>query len=57
MKKIFLTSIILSISVMAINANVLLSDFRTTHGVVPFDKITVQDFEPAIIPSLTVLVV
>ncbi len=53
MKKLFLTSISLSISaVMAINANVLLSDFRTTHGVVPFDKITVQDFEPAIMAAI-----
>ncbi len=34
------------------NTNPLLSDFKTAHGVVPFDKITVNDFEPAILQAI-----
>lgn len=46
-------TLILTVSIMTVsNANVLLNDFKTTNGVVPFDKITTSDFEPAVAEAI-----
>lgn len=49
MKKLFLAlTLILSLHVMAKAENIFLTEFKTTNGAIPFDKITNSDFEPAI---------
>ncbi len=49
MKKIFLgLFLILSLQIMVKADNIFLSEFKTTNGAIPFDKITNSDFEPAI---------
>ena len=40
--------LILSLQTMAKADNIFLSEFKTTNGAIPFDKITNKDFEPAI---------
>lgn len=49
MKKLILgLFLILSLQPMAKAENIFLSEFKTTNGAIPFDKITNKDFEPAI---------
>lgn len=49
MKKLILGLLfILSFQIMAKAQNIFLSEFKTTNGAIPFDKITHSDFEPAI---------
>ena len=53
MKKIILALVlILSLQTMANSQNIFLSEFKTTNGAVPFDKITNSDFEPAILKGI-----
>lgn len=53
MKKLFLSLfLILSFSTMAKSDNIFLTEFKTTNGAVPFDKITNADFEPAILKGI-----
>lgn len=48
MRKIFITlTLLFSISLMNAD-NVFLSEFKTTHGLIPFDYFTNKDYEPAI---------
>ncbi|MEE1297829.1 MAG: M3 family metallopeptidase [Muribaculaceae bacterium] len=37
---------------MAKSENIFLSEFKTTNGAIPFDKITNSDFEPAILQGI-----
>ena len=49
MKKIFLgLFLIFSLHTMAKADNIFFTEFKTTNGAIPFDKITNADFEPAI---------
>ena len=49
MKKLFLgLLLILSLQTMAKAENIFFTEFKTTNGAIPFDKITNSDFEPAI---------
>ena len=53
MKKIILSLfLILSLHTMAKADNIFLSEFKTTNGAIPFDKITNNDFEPAILAGI-----
>lgn len=53
MKKIILSLLlILSLHTMAKADNIFLSEFKTTNGAIPFDKITNSDFEPAILAGI-----
>jgi len=45
---LFATLLILTMTSTMKGDNIFLNEFRTTHGVVPFDRITVADYEPAI---------
>ena len=49
MKKLLLAlSLILSLHTMSKAENIFLTEFKTTNGAIPFDKISNSDFEPAI---------
>jgi peptidyl-dipeptidase Dcp len=49
MKKLLVSLFLIFSFIVMTNAdNVLLSPFRTTHGAIPFDRISNADFEPAI---------
>lgn len=53
MRKFFITlTLLLSISLMNAD-NIFFSEFRTTHGLIPFDYFTNKDFEPAIDKGIT----
>lgn len=53
MKKLFLALVlILTLHPMAKSQNIFYSEFKTTNGAVPFDKITNNDFEPAILKGI-----
>jgi len=47
-KKILFTALALSVAVMGKAENPLFEEFTTVHGTVPFNEITVNDYEPAI---------
>lgn len=53
MKKLILSLfLILTLHTMAKSENIFLSEFKTTNGAIPFDKITNSDFEPAILQGI-----
>ena len=53
MRKIIALTTLVILSITAMNAeNVLLKEFRTTNGWVPFDRITTADYEPAIMQGI-----
>ena len=53
MKKLFLSLLLItSLPIMAKADNIFLSEFKTTNGAVPFDKITNADFEPGILQGI-----
>lgn len=53
MKKLILSLfLILTLHTMAKSENIFLSEFKTTNGAIPFDKITNSDFEPAILHGI-----
>ena len=53
MKRIIALTTLVILSITAMNAeNVLLKEFRTTNGMVPFDRITTADYEPAIMQGI-----
>ena len=53
MKKLILALVlILTLHPMAKSQNIFYSEFKTTNGAVPFDKITNNDFEPAILKGI-----
>lgn len=53
MKKLFLALVlILTLQTMANGQNIFYSEFKTTNGAIPFDKITNNDFEPAILKGI-----
>ena len=53
MKRILTTFLsIITITLMMNADNVFLHEFMTTHGAIPFDRITNSDFEPAIMQGI-----
>ena len=53
MKKLILSLfLILTLHTMAKSENIFLSEFKTTNGAIPLDKITNSDFEPAILQGI-----
>lgn len=53
MKKLLLTLLLItSLPIMAKADNIFLTEFKTTNGAIPFDKITNADFEPAILQGI-----
>lgn len=50
-KKILLVTLVL-FSIQMKADNVFLSDFKTTHGAIPFDRISTSDYEPAIMQGI-----
>ena len=54
MKKIVLTSLLLTFIFMTYAGNPLLEKFNTPHNSIPFDKIKVSDYEPAFEKSMKI---
>lgn len=53
MKHFLLTTLsFATMTISALSNNIFLSEYKTTHGAIPFDRITVEDFEPAIIQGI-----
>mgnify|MGYP004443239877 FL=1 len=50
-KKVLLATLVL-FSIQMNAENVFLSDFKTTNGAIPFDRISVADYEPAIMQGI-----
>jgi len=52
MKKTLILTILLCFTIMIQAENVFLSEFKTTHGLVPFDRIDIAHYEPAIMQGI-----
>ncbi|MBP5560384.1 MAG: M3 family metallopeptidase [Muribaculaceae bacterium] len=52
MKKVIFTLSFLSLFLMIQAENIFFQEFRTTHGAIPFDRITTDMYEPAILEAI-----